>query len=41
MITTENNPTIYSEFMNCAYRLDNQITRPSKAEFQNLLRLED
>ncbi|WP_298246106.1 hypothetical protein [uncultured Christiangramia sp.] len=41
MSTTEIKSTTYANFMNRAYRLDKRITRPSKGEFQNLVRLED
>lgn len=40
MSTTEIKSMNYESFMNRAYRLDRRIRRPSKAEFQNLVRLE-
>ncbi len=40
MSTPEIKSMNYESFMNRAYRLDRRIRRPSKAEFQNLVRLE-
>lgn len=41
MSSTEIKSMAYENFMNRAYRLDKRITRPSKAQFQNLVKLED
>ncbi|SCY18974.1 hypothetical protein SAMN05192588_1586 [Nonlabens sp. Hel1_33_55] len=41
MSTTEIKSMKYESFMNRAHRLDRRIRRPSKAEFQNLVRLEN
>ena len=41
MSTTEIKSMAFEIFMSRAYRLDKRIARPSKAEFQNLVRLEE
>lgn len=41
MSTTEIKSMTFEVFMTRAYRLDNRITRPSKSEFKNLVRLEE
>ena len=40
MSTTESKSMAFEIFMTRAYRLDKRISRPSKAEFQNLVKLE-
>lgn len=41
MSTTETRSMNYESFMNGAYRIDRRIKRPTKAEFQNLVRKEN